>query len=222
MIQPLHDRDARRLQSRRSALSFGRFLIFCRVNRWMAQRYADAARICARPNGRWAKGARQNVYISHIPTPVLMGHNLQNEWLRQSVEFAGGVYPGRRFHRLTGRRIFVLHGSVPRTLSRAAPRRRTTPANPEAERRSARKLRPRRFKSHRTSIQQDKSGQAPSPRNRVPSAAAPILRRPLHDDEAGALQMLNQPPGDDLRQHYLAGAPDCLIIALEDARIGMT
>src|SRR5208337_3204253 len=50
------------------------------------------------------------------PRDVLMGHNLQNEWLRQSVEFAGGVYPGRRFHRLTGRRIFVLHGSVPMAI----------------------------------------------------------------------------------------------------------
>ena len=36
-----------------------------------------------------------------------MGRNLGNEWLWQSVDFVSAVYPGRRFHRLTGRRLIV-------------------------------------------------------------------------------------------------------------------
>ncbi len=39
------------------------------------------------------------------PRDVLMGHNPRNQWLWRGVEFVSGVYPGRRFRRLTGRRL---------------------------------------------------------------------------------------------------------------------
>ena len=38
------------------------------------------------------------------PRDVLIGRNLGTKWLPQSVAFVSGVYPGRRFRRLTGRR----------------------------------------------------------------------------------------------------------------------
>jgi len=41
------------------------------------------------------------------PRDVLMGHNPRNQSLWPGVKFVSGVYPGRRFHRLTGRRLIV-------------------------------------------------------------------------------------------------------------------
>ena len=42
-----------------------------------------------------------------------------------------------------------------------------------------------------------------------PERCGADFRRPLHDDEAGALKVLHKPPGDDLR-HDLVGVVDAL------------
>ena len=63
--------------------------------------------------GDLVQGAPVRLKVVTRPRDVLMGHNPRNQC---ELEFVSGVYPGRRFHRLTGRRIFVLHGSVPMAI----------------------------------------------------------------------------------------------------------
>ena len=61
-------------------------------------------------------------------------------------------------------------------------------------------------------------GERMSVRRSPPKRRAADLRRPLHDDEAGALQVLHKALGDDLR-HDLVGVVDALA-ALVSKRIG--
>jgi hypothetical protein len=56
-----------------------------------------------------AEGRDKTARRAHGPQP-------ENSMALAGVEFVSGVYPGRRFHRLTGHRIFVLHGSVPMAI----------------------------------------------------------------------------------------------------------